>query len=355
MKILIPFITTFKIQTNSKGKVMKGGGDKFVLDIVDNFDAIYLEITKEIRNNNQTKRVIQDAITKHKPDMILLNNPYELGNVITTFHIPVICIVHEGLARDIRMISFGQKLKKLNDAGAHIYFVSENQYNYHKAMAKRIKNIDIGPIKGYINPSYLPDDTPFNEESIWDVSTVGRNEPVKDPFIIKRKLEKSNMVSLVMTNDATYTNDKWNNYVEKNKHWDYVMKGTEHKQVLENISKTKVFVSTFPNESFGITCMEALGCGVPTILFTNKSGNHSSESIAVDPSHVLKLKKQCSTDMFIESINVLYSKTKQIRKDIREQTIMKHSFSNWKKRIEDIINIRFDDKMKYNTVEEFIQ
>jgi len=34
---------------------------------------------------------------------------------------------------------------------------------------------------------------------------------------------------------------------------------------------------------------------------------------------------------------------------------MKHSFSNWKKRIEDIINIRFDDKMKYNTVEEFIQ
>jgi len=83
MKILIPFITTFKIQTNSKGKVMKGGGDKFVLDIVDNFDAIYLEITKEIRNNNQTKRVIQDAITKHKPDMILLNNPYELGNVIT--------------------------------------------------------------------------------------------------------------------------------------------------------------------------------------------------------------------------------------------------------------------------------
>ena len=354
MKILIPFITTFKIQTNSKGKVMKGGGDKFVLDIVDNFDAIYLEITKEIRNNNQTKRVIQDAITKHKPDMILLNNPYELGNVITTFHIPVICIVHEGLARDIRMISFGQKLKKLNDAGAHIYFVSENQYNYHKAMAKRIKNIDIGPIKGYINPSYLPDDTPFNEESIWDVSTVGRNEPVN----IKKKLKKSNLVSLVMTNDATYKkvnkDDSFNNYVKRNQHWDYVMRGTAHKQVIDNISKTKVFVSTWPKESFGITCMEALGCGVPTILFTDRSNNHASESIAVDPSHILKMNKTCSADTFIEGINVLYSKTKQIRKDIREQTIMKHSFSNWKKRIEDVINMRFDDKIKHNTVEEFI-
>ena len=93
---------------------------------------------------------------------------------------------------------------------------------------------------------------------------------------------------------------------------------------------------------------------MPTILFTDRSNNHASESIAVDPSHVLKMNKTCSADTFIEGINVLYNRTKQIRKDIREQTIIKHSFSNWKKRIEDIINMRFDDKIKYNTVEEFI-
>ena len=225
-------------------------------------------------------------------------------------------------------------------------------------MAKRIRNVDFGPIKGYVNPSYLPDDTPFSEESIWDVSTVGRNEPLKDPFVIKKKLKKSNLVSLVMTNDATYKkvnkDDSFNNYVKRNQHWDYVMRGTAHKQVIDNISKTKVFVSTWPKESFGITCMEALGCGVPTILFTDRSNNHASECIAVDPSHILKMNKTCSADTFIEGINVLYSKTKQIRKDIREQTIIKHSFSNWKNRIEEIINMRFDDKIKYNTVEEFI-
>ena len=132
------------------------------------------------------------------------------------------------------------------------------------------------------------------------------------------------------------------------------MRGTAHKQVIDNISKTKVFVSTWPKESFGITCMEALGCGVPTILFTDRSNNHASECIAVDPSHILKMNKTCSADTFIEGINVLYSKTKQIRKDIREQTIIKHSFSNWKNRIEEIINMRFDDKIKHNTVEEFI-
>ena len=359
MKILIPYNVPFKLHTNSKGKVIPGGGEKFAFDIFDNFDsAIPLEITNDIILKRQTKKVMRDAITKHNPDMILLNRPVQWGRMMLSFKIPLICIVHEGLSRHPRMIGFGDLLKDLNDNGTHMYFVSEHQYNYYKALAKRIRNVDFGSIKGYVNPSYLPDDTPFNEESIWDVSTVGRNEPLKDPFVIKKKLKKSNLVSLVMTNDATYKkvnkDDSFNNYVKRNQHWDYVMRGTAHKQVIDNISKSKVFVSTWPKESFGITTMEALGCGVPTILFTDRSNNHASESIAVDPSHVLKMNKTCSADTFIEGINVLYNRTKQIRKDIREQTIIKHSFSNWKKRIEDIINMRFDDKIKYNTVEEFI-
>ena len=347
MKILIPFNIPFKLHTNSKGKVVPGGEEKFCYDIFDNFDGVIpLEITNEIKEKRQTKRVIQDAITKHNPDMILLNNPVRWGRMMLSFQIPLICIVHEQLARDPRMIEFGNILKDLNDNGTHMYFVSEHQYNYHKAMAKRIRNVDFGSIKGYVNPSYLPNNTPFNEESIWDVSTVGRNEPIKDPFVIKKKLKKSNLVSLVMTNDATYKNDTFNNYVKNNQHWDNVIRGADYKQVIENISKTKVFVSTCPIESFGITAMEALGCGVPIILFTNKSNNHASETIAVSSSHYLKMKKTCSTETFIEGINTLYSKTKQMRKDIREQTIEKHSFSNWKKRIEEIINKRFDDKIE---------
>ena len=52
-------------------------------------------------------------------------------------------------------------------------------------------------------------------------------------------LKKSNLVSLVMTNDATYKkvnkDDSFNNYVKTNQHWDYVMRGTDHNQVIDNI------------------------------------------------------------------------------------------------------------------------
>ena len=81
MKILIPYNIPFKLHTNSKGKVIPGGGEKFAFDIFDNFDsAIPLEITNEVKEKRQTKRVIQDAITKHNPDMILLNNPVGVGD-----------------------------------------------------------------------------------------------------------------------------------------------------------------------------------------------------------------------------------------------------------------------------------
>ena len=38
MKILIPYNIPFKLHTNSKGKVIPGGGEKFAFDIFDNFD-----------------------------------------------------------------------------------------------------------------------------------------------------------------------------------------------------------------------------------------------------------------------------------------------------------------------------
>ena len=357
MKVLIPYSTHFKLTETIEpftGRVVTGGIEKFCYDIFDNYDeAIPLCITDEIKENRKTKQTIQDAITKHKPDMILFNNPW-WGRMMLSFQIPLICVMHEPLVRDVRMIELGNILKDLNDNGTHLYFVSPNQYDYHVALAKRIKNVDFGPIKGYINSSYLPEDMPFNEESIWDVSTVARNDPEKAPFIIKKKLEKTNVTSLVMTNDATYKNDANNDYVKNNQHWDNVIRGADHKQVLENISKSKVFVSTWPRESWGITAMEALGCGVPTILFTDDTNKHASERIAADPLHIMKVKRVCNGSFFEECIHALYTITRQHRRDIQEKTIEKHSLNNWLQGINEMINKRYDDKMEYSNLEGFM-
>lgn len=360
MKILIPYSTHFKLTETiepNTGRIVTGGIEKFCYDIFDNFDeAIPLCITNEIKENRQTKQTIQDAINKHNPDMILFNNPW-WGRMMLSFQVPLICIMHEPLVRDVRMIDLGNILKELNENGTHLYFVSPNQYNYHVALAKRIKNVDFGPIRGYVNSSYLSETMPFYEDELYDVSTVARNDPEKNPFIVHKKLQKSDLSSLVMTNDAVYKSETINNYVQSNKHWQKprsVFFGLSHDKVLESISLSKVFVSTWPKESWGITTMEALGCGVPTVLFTDDTNEHASEHIAADSSHVVKIKRTCSDSEFEDTINSLYKTTKQYRKDIQEKTIEKHSQSKWTKTIEDIMQKRFDDKIQYSNLTEFM-
>ena len=353
MKILIPYTTHFKLQGKQEG-VVTGGIEKFCYNIFDNFDeAIPLSITTEIKESRRTRRVIQDAINKHKPDMIWFNNPW-WGRMMLSFNIPLILVVHEPLVRDIRFVEFGKILKELNDNGTHIYFVSPNQHEYHVKLAKRINDTDFGPIKGYINSSYLPENMPFVEEHIWDAITVGSQDPMKSPFTVKKKLEKSKLVSAVMTNDAVYKSPTINKYIEDNRHWDYVIRGAAHDKVLENVASSRVFVSTCTHESWGITAMEALGCGVPTILFTDDTNKHASERIAADPLHIMKVKRTCDGKMFEECINALYTITKQHRRDIQEKTIEKHSLNNWLQGINEMINKRYDDKMEYSNLEGFM-
>ena len=353
MKVLIPYTTHFKLQGKQDG-VVTGGIEKFCYNIFDNFDeAIPLSITTEIKESRRTKQVIQDAINKHKPDMIWFNNPW-WGRMMLSFNIPLILVVHEPLVRDIRFVDFGKILKELNENGTHIYFVSPNQYYYHVKLAKRINNTDFGSIKGYINSSYLPEDMPFVEEHIWDVITVGSQDPMKSPFTVKKKLEKSKLVSAVITNDAVYKSPTINKYIEDNKHWDYVIRGATHDKVIQNVASSRVFVSTCTHESWGITAMEALGCGVPVLVCTDKSGVHSSLSLAADPLHMMKVERSVPNNVFEECIEALYKITKRHRKDIQEQSIKKHHLNNWRKSIDDMINKRIDDKIKYNNLEKFM-
>lgn len=351
MKILLPYSTHFEVlkSADAKGPVITGGIEKFCKDLEDNISGIIpVCVTKDDKDNRRTRKVIMDAITEHDPDMILFNNPW-WGNMMMSFNVPLICIMHEPLVRDIRMVDLGTILKKLNESGCHIYFVSPHQYDYHKTMAQRIRQVDFGDIKGYINPSFLPSDVPFSQDPFYDVSTVGRCDNEKAPFLIHKKLEKSVLNSLVMTNDGIYKSDTVNNYVQSNQHWEaprYTMRGLPHNEVVQNISKSKLFCSTWPKESWGITTMEALGCGVPTILFTDDSGSHASERIAADPSHIFKVKRTCSRVEFETTVREFANVMKSRRDEIAQMTKELHSLTNWKSCIDRLIDMRYTDKNK---------
>lgn len=354
----MPFDSHTDIPVSSDGKrVVSGGIEKFCYDLSDNFSEIVpVQITKEQKQKRLTKKIITDFVNKENPDIILYHNPW-WSRMLMKFDIPLICVMHEPLVRDIRMVDLGNILKELNDSGGHLYFVSEVQLEYHRNMAKRISGVDFGKVQGFIRPSFLQENHPFSEELVFDISTVGRNDRDKDPFVLHKKMKKSGMHSLVMSNLVTYKSDSANEYVEKNKNEWFLPQETifnlSHDKVLENISKSFSFCSTWPKESFGITALEALGCGVPTILLTNDDDRHASEIIAASSDHIFKIRKKCLPQDFQELVKHVSSLPNTFRNEIREKTLKKHSFEEFSKIINDIFYKREKDKLQKNSLESF--
>lgn len=349
MKILIPQTLPYDTGADHPDKkIILGGIEKFCADIENAVEGVVsVIITKSQRKERLTKKIIQKAILEHEPDMILFNNPW-MGDMMIRFGIPLICIMHEPLVRDIRMVDLGIKLKKLNDSGAHLYFVSPIQLEYHRTMAKRIKNVDFGEIKGFINSSYVSTDNVVSTEFVYDCATVGRNDNEKNPFLIHKKLQKSGLNTLVLTNHAKYDNDAQNEYVMKNSSWvapQHTIYGLPHNQVMNTLAKSKVFCSTWPKESWGITTMEALGLGMPTILMC-KDNVHASESIAADPTHIVKLNMDCADSEFEVAVRKAMETPYEKRVEILEMTKEKHSLTSWKFTIDNMIDMRYSDKNK---------
>jgi glycosyltransferase involved in cell wall biosynthesis len=119
------------------------------------------------------------------------------------------------------------------------------------------------------------------------------------------------------------------------------MKNLEHTKVIKTLSRSKSFVSTCPNESWGITAMEALGCGVPVILITNNdTDTHASEDIAADPSHYRKIKLRDAKKGLMSLVRELSDMPVAKRREIYEATNEKYSEKNWKKRFQEIFRKR---------------
>lgn len=343
MKILVPYIGDEKIN----GTLVRGGIERFVSLLYKAFPSyvIPIQITKKDRENRKTRYVIDSAIEKYAPDALINNNiAYPLHNYekYQKYNVPLINIIHEPLDGDIRFGFLGSQLQTLMKNGEHVYFVSEHQFNFHRKMYHRREGVNLQSIHGFIRSAYSPTIIPAKNLQ-YDAVSIGRNSAEKDPFRLHRSTFGSNLRTLVITNDQQYKSDRHNNYVKKNSFWHYpqqTFRNLPHEKVIRELKKGRVFLSTCSKESWGITVLEALSCGLPVILLTDSSEKHSSEVIPANRNHYHKLRKNCSSIELYDSIVLLGKISYEERCNIAEETQKKHSFENWKRQIEEIISRR---------------
>ena len=332
-KILLPYLS--RSGHNIHSKTVGGGIEKFVRNLYEAFpDSIPVEITTADRQAKKTKKVFLDAVHKHQPDLIIIN---DLDAYFTIPQIedgiPTIMVMHEPLARDIRYVAWWKGIQKFIDAGGHLYFVSKNQQKFHETNVKRISDKPLTGVKGTINSSFANGNEEVTEKTFYDAVTIGRTDLTKNPFLLHKKLANSDKISCVLTNSENYQHSEaQTKYWDDNLHWkepQYTYRGLNHHDTLKLMSSAKCYVSTCPVESWGITVLEALLHGVCVILLCDKSGEHSSESIPARDWHYKMMNKNCPPDELIEELNTSKLFTYMDRLEISEETKKKHSKEKW--------------------------
>jgi len=344
MKILLLYREPFDRTITSK--VVSGGGEMFCRSIYENFkdDVIvrHIPYAADIEwsgsDKNQEQRNIINFAEDNKVDVIISNYPNAIytGSLIQKSHIPIMFISHNVYP----IPSIIQRMNSLTHNGHSVFLVSEWQHKRYKEMVKRIKN-KYPDISGYINSSYCKIE-PKLVEPFWDCGTIGRCDKNKKPFLLRKLLKDTDMKNLIISGKYQSENDK--KYYEKNKELDNVKWDIEYNKVIDNLSKFRTYFSTCNHETWGITALEALSCGVPLILNGYKDGTHASEIISADKNHY----KVIPTDDKEELIKAIKSFDNVDRKEIQEMTLEKHSKEKWKSAFEDAIGQTIDTFNKKN-------
>ena len=362
MKILLPFQDPYNRPLSHK--VVSGGTEQFMKSIKDNFDTIVYQLPIEQIYWPQKEKVeiaqnIINLAEAYKVDAIVSNFAQAVYNSKTLIKskIPIMFIEH-------CIYTIPNVLHRWNeglDKGHSMFLVSKWQEKKYREMAERT-NQRVLPISGYLNPSYCKVKRKVVDNPEYDCGTIGRCDSGKNPFKLKDMTKKSDVKGLVITSktqseeDLNYYNRHtklksreqgpgfWYSKDKKFKSKGRVFWNLPYPEVIENISNCKTYFSTWDKETWGITSMEALSCGVPVILNSDKDGDHASDIIPADKSHYVKIPYNDKEEL----IKAIKSFENVDRKAIKEATWEKHNLKTWKKDFENCIDMTVDNFKKRN-------
>lgn len=341
MKILLPYYSRSGILIDDK--VTIGGLEKFAQLLYQNIDGVIpVHFTEEDRKNRRvTDKIIQAALS-HDVDFIISNyeNDTVSLNVQKNINIPMMWISHScygGIGRIKQVQSMVEFIK----SGGNVYMMSENQFLGMDKLSKRVANSPL-ILSGYLNSSFCSGLESVSHNIEYDAITIGRMNREKDPFWIHKKLQNTGKHSLVLTSYIKeFMNEDQIIYRQENLHWNIpqeTLLGLSHTDVHEKLSKSGCYISTHPRESWGITALEALSHGLPTMLITDSTGVHSSECIPASKDHILNIKSGINPSELVNLVDKFCKIDYNERIEISSMTKEKHSLKKWKRSIKNAID-----------------
>ena len=334
MKILLPFQDPYNRPLTHP--IVSGGTEMFCKSIYDNFDTTVHQVPYEsIDYSMKEKKKISQDIINHAEDIgadIIISNCAQAiycGSEIIKSHIPIAIVEHCVYPMASCITRWNNAIKN----GHSVFWVSKWQEKKYRKMAERT-NQRVVPVSGYINPSYCKQKPKINEVE-FDCGTIGRCDNGKNPFKLKHMTKGRDVSSLVITSSTQLKKDI--PYYNKNKYWDDVVWNEPYDKVIDNIAKCNTYFSTWNGETWGITAMEALSCGIPVILNCDNDGDHASEIIPAHKGHYKMIPNNDKDALYdaIKSFDVN-------RKEVQEMTWEKHSLDGWKLQFADAVNRTID-------------
>ena len=346
MKILLPYFTRNNIKISDP--VVIGGIERFAQLIYQNFDnVIPVHFTDEDRKKRRVTDLISAAADHHQPDVIIVNydNDPITVKLQAVVKVPILWISHTG-AGGISKLGHVKSMQEFLSKNGTLSMVSEHQWQGMDKLSRRVESKPLDLNGGFINSSFSHG-TEVVAEAEYDAVTVGRTDKTKNPFWMHNKLKNSGLHNIVLTSyvsELLYGEHK--KYHEENLHWEApneVIRGLSYIETMKKMSQASCYISTCPSETWGITALEALAHGLPTILVTNSSETHASECIPAINRDIVKVKTTVKPGELEEIVRDFKKVSFEERVEISERTKEKHSVERWKSNIENIVDKTIDN------------
>jgi glycosyltransferase involved in cell wall biosynthesis len=249
-------------------------------------------------------------------------------------------------------------MKSFLEKGGTLSMVSPWQYAGMDKLSKRINEIPLDLNGGYINAAFCNGDEPVYEDLEYDITTIARMNRIKNPYMNHKLSHPNGYHSLILTTTSNLVTSENIHYYKINSHWQYPQETIEnlpHADVMEKLAHSKVYFSTCPAETWGITALEALARGLPVILATDSTDTHASECIPAKSEHLVKVRTNIRPVPFKESVDKLLKLSYNERMEISELTKQKHSKENWIRSLQNLFEqtIERKKKVKETTVFDF--